>query len=69
MAKKYLEFKKCEDGHYIVISNGLGLGTIEIGGQVFKRRVVFTDNESDCEWTHECLSQLASFMKKLERKR
>ena len=65
---KNLTFKKCEDGHYVILDKPEGgscLGTIELKGEIFPKRVIFSPLDQT-EWTTECLQQLIDFIKPLE---
>ena len=70
MRNKYLKFKKCDDGHYVVMAGKIALGTIEPRGQLFTKRVVWRESispfEGAAEWTSECLQQLAEKLDSLE---
>jgi len=64
---KYLKFKRCPDGHYIVIGqNNVALGVIQLKGEIFKRSIVSREFEPDTEMTAECHRQLADFMDSLK---
>ena len=58
---KYLKFEKCQDGHHVVVSAGGGvvLGTTNRRGGIFKKSAVFLDFHDDCEFTSDCLRELA----------
>jgi hypothetical protein len=65
---KYLKMILCKDGHFVVATRGEdALGVIERKGNVFKKRMVFTECERDTEWTSECLRELADFMESQEK--
>ena len=67
MRNKYLTFKKCDDGHYVVMAGKQALGCIEPRGQLFTKRAIFQETVFDgAEWTSECLQQLAEKLDSLE---
>jgi hypothetical protein len=66
---KSLKFKKCSDGHYIILGyRGIALGVIKLRGSMFKRSMVSSEFERDTEMTAKCHRQLADFMDSLKSK-
>ena len=58
---KYLKFIKCDDGHHVVLTKrSVVLGTTMKRGEIFKRSPVFLDLRDECEFTSNCLRELAA---------